>query len=65
MSLWKTARLRRRLAALGVWVADARHFRDGQRFLVRTSRNRQRVMRPGTAKAFAARLEDTRWGMIR
>lgn len=62
MSARKVNRLRRRLVALGAWVADARHAQEGQRFLVQTSPRRQRVMRPGTAKAFAARLEDAQWG---
>lgn len=58
-------RLRRRLAALGAWVGDARHVTAGHAFLVQTSRSRQRLMRPGTARAFAERQEDVRWGLIR
>jgi hypothetical protein len=65
MSARGILKLRRRLAALGAWVADARHVRDGDAFLVQTSRFRQRVMRPGTARAFAERLEDERWGLVR
>jgi hypothetical protein len=64
MSAWSIARLRRRLAALGAWIADAQHAQEGQRFLVRTSRDRQRVMRPGTARAFAAQREDEQWGLV-
>lgn len=64
MSAWRMARLRRRLAALGAWIADAQHVQQGSAFLVQTSQRRQRVMRPGTAQAFAARLEDVRWGLV-
>lgn len=65
MSAWGISKLRRRLAALGAWVADAQHVREGSAFLVQTSQRRQRVMRPGTARAFAARLEDAQWGLVR
>ncbi len=64
MSVRGISKLRRRLAMLGAWVADARHVSEGCAFLVRTSESRQRIMRPGTARAFAARLEDTRWGLM-
>jgi len=60
--IWK---LRRRLAALGAWVADARHISEGYAFLVQTSKRRQRIMRPGTAQAFVERLERGRWGLVR
>ena len=63
MSARGIVKLRRRLAALGAWVADAQHVREGAAFLVQTSLNRQRIMRPGTARAFVARLEDVRWGL--
>ena len=65
MSMWSISKLRRRLAALGAWVADARHVSEGPAFLVQTSRSRQRIMRPGTARAFASRQEDMRWGLAR
>lgn len=65
MSARGISKLRRRLAALGAWVADARHVQQGSAFLVQTSQRRQRVMRPGTAQAFVSRLEDARWGLVR
>jgi len=65
MSARGISKLRRRLAALGAWIADAQHVREGSVFLVQTSQCRQRVMRPGTARAFAARLEDAQWGVFR
>ena len=65
MSARGMSKLRRRLAALGAWIADAQHIHEGAAFLVQTSRARQRIMRPGTARAFAARLEDARWGLVR
>lgn len=57
--------MRQRLSALGAWVTDAQHIREGAAFLVQTSQRRQRVMRPGTARAFVARLEDAQWGLVR
>jgi hypothetical protein len=65
MSARGISRLRQRLLFLGAYVADMQHVDLGQCFLVRTGRNRQRVMRPGTARAFAARLEDAQWGVLR
>ena len=65
MSARGISKLRRRLAALGVWVADAQHVQQGSAILVQTSQRRQRVMGPGTARAFAARLEDAQWGLVR
>jgi len=57
--------LRRRLAALGVWVTDAQYIREGSAFLLLISQDQQRVMRPGTARAFASRPEDARWRLDR
>lgn len=65
MSAWGIRKLRRRLSGLGAWVADVRHITDGYAFFVQTSPSRQRIMRPGTARAFAERLEDTQWGLVR
>ena len=65
MNMWRMAKLRHRLAALGAWIADAQHVEEGAAFLVQTSQYRQRIMRPGTAQAFVSRLEDARWGLAR
>ena len=65
MSARGMSKLRRRLAALGAWIADAQHIHEGAAFLVQTSQHRQRIMRPGTARAFVSRMEYTQWGVIR
>jgi hypothetical protein len=65
MSTRGISKLRRRLAALGAWIADAQHIHEGAAFLVQTSQRQQRIMRPGTARAFASRLEDAQWGLVR